>query len=86
MASIEEVKGAAFGALADIRGMRGMLEAGREECQRFTANTAATLQGSGRDDAAAVVARMSGATQNIDDAIFNTGIAIEQLEQLIAAL
>lgn len=86
MASIEEVKGAASGALADIRGMRGMLEAGREECQRFTAQTAGVLQGSGREDAAAAVARMNAATANIDDAIFNTGLAVEQLEQLIAAL
>lgn len=86
MASIEEVKAEANGALEGLRQMRVAFEAACQECQRIGGDTARILQGSGRDEASAAVSRVRSTEMNLDDAIANAGIAIEQLEQLIAAL
>lgn len=86
VASIEEVKGAASGALEQLRGMWANLEGARNTCTEIGGQTAAVLQGSGREDAAAAVSRVRSCEMNLDDAIANCGIAVEQLEQLIAAL
>lgn len=86
MASIEEVKGTASGVLEQMRQIHAGLTTNATVCDEISGQTAAVLLGSGREEASSAVSRIRSAGMSIDDAIANTGIAIEQLEILIANL
>jgi hypothetical protein len=86
VASIEEVKAEALLVLEDLRGMWSTFEHARNRCTEIGTESARVLQGSGRDEANTAISRIRSTEMNLDDGIANVGIAIEALEQLIAAL
>jgi hypothetical protein len=86
VASIEEVKAEAGSVIDRLRQMIANCGAMQQEIEEIGGSSARILRGSGRDEASAALSRITSTHSSFDDARANAGIAVEQLEQLIAAL
>lgn len=85
MASVGEVKAAAGGMKDRMDEARGMMEAAHNIVTAVSAEAAHVLGDSAQETAQAVIARCHGAEGNLDDALANSGLVVEALEQFIGS-
>lgn len=86
MTSVAEVRAAISAVTQGIEEMRGAIGQAQEVATGLAASAAAVVDGSGQENAAAIVSRLRSAEMNLDDALANLGVAIDLAEQVNGSL